>query len=91
MGLELMVAPEYRLPELNAVRVPKGVDEAAVRAWLLNQHDLEIGAGLGPLAGKVWRIGLMGASCTEWHVNYCLEALGDALERSGQAPARAMG
>ena len=79
LGLEFLVAPQYRLPQLNAVRVPQGVDEARVRAVLLDRHGLEIGAGLGPLAGRIWRIGLMGASCTEHHVALCLEALGDAL------------
>jgi alanine-glyoxylate transaminase/serine-glyoxylate transaminase/serine-pyruvate transaminase len=79
MGLEMFVQPEYRLPQLNAVRVPEGVDEAAVRSHLLNEFNLEIGAGLGPMAGKIWRIGLMGASCTEQHVDVCLEALQSAL------------
>jgi alanine-glyoxylate transaminase/serine-glyoxylate transaminase/serine-pyruvate transaminase len=79
MGLEFYVAPEYRLPQLNAVKVPEGVDEAAVRSVLLNQFNLEIGAGLGPLAGKIWRIGLMGASSTEKHVELCLRGLKTAL------------
>jgi len=81
MGLEFLVEAEYRLPQLNAVKVPEGVDEAAVRDVLLNQFNLEIGAGLGPLAGKIWRIGLMGASSTEHHVELCLEALQTALKR----------
>ncbi len=75
MGIEFCVEPAYRLPQLNAVKVPDGVDEAAVRKELLERFDLEIGAGLGPMAGKIWRIGLMGASCTERHVRLCLEAL----------------
>ena len=79
MGLEFYVAPEYRLPQLNAVKVPEGVDEAAVRSLLLDQFNLEIGAGLGPLAGKIWRIGLMGASSTEKHVELCLQGLKTAL------------
>lgn len=79
MGLEFYVEAEYRLPQLNAVKVPAGVDEAAVRAFLLNEYNLEIGAGLGPLAGKIWRIGLMGASSTERHINMCLEGLKAAL------------
>jgi len=82
LGLELIVAPEYRLPELNAVKVPNGIDEAAVRSYLLNEHNLEIGAGLGPLAGRIWRIGLMGASCTEDHVRFCLDSLGAALRKA---------
>jgi alanine-glyoxylate transaminase/serine-glyoxylate transaminase/serine-pyruvate transaminase len=79
MGLEFYVDEEYRLPQLNAVKVPDGVDEAAVRSFLLNQYNLEIGAGLGPLAGKIWRIGLMGASSTEKHVELCLDAIKGAL------------
>ena len=81
MGLEFMVAPEHRLPQLNAVKVPDGVDEAAVRGFLLSEFNVEIGAGLGPLAGKVWRIGLMGASCTPWHVDLCLKGFRAALKR----------
>ncbi len=79
MGLEFCVEPDYRLPQLNAIKVPEGTDEAAVRSFLLNEYNLEIGAGLGPLAGKIWRIGLMGASSTEKHVDLCLEALQAAL------------
>jgi alanine-glyoxylate transaminase/serine-glyoxylate transaminase/serine-pyruvate transaminase len=82
MGLEFYVEPDYRLPQLNAVKVPEGVDEAAVRSMLLNDFNLEIGAGLGPLAGKIWRIGLMGASSTEQHIELCLDALKTALEKS---------
>ncbi|MCP4045663.1 MAG: alanine--glyoxylate aminotransferase family protein [Gammaproteobacteria bacterium] len=79
MGLEFYVESDYRLPQLNAVKVPDGVDEAAVRSFLLNEYSLEIGAGLGPLAGKIWRIGLMGASCTEEHIKLCLDGLEAAL------------
>lgn len=78
-GLSMLVAPQHRLPQLNTVRVPDGVDEAAVRARMLTKYDLEIGAGLGPLKGKVWRVGLMGASATPWHVRLCLMALTEAL------------
>jgi alanine-glyoxylate transaminase/serine-glyoxylate transaminase/serine-pyruvate transaminase len=78
-GLKFLVAPEHRLPELNAVRVPEGIDEAQVRARMLAKYDLEIGAGLGPLRGQIWRIGLMGASATPWHVRLCLTALTEAL------------
>lgn len=82
MGLEFYVEEEYRLPQLNAVKVPDGVDEAAVRGFLLNEYNLEIGAGLGTLAGKIWRIGLMGASCTEKHIELCLDGLKAALAKS---------
>jgi alanine-glyoxylate transaminase/serine-glyoxylate transaminase/serine-pyruvate transaminase len=84
LGLAMLVAPEHRLPQLNTVRVPDGVDEAAVRAHMLARWDLEIGAGLGPLKGQVWRIGLMGASATPWHVRLCLTALADALGAQGR-------
>lgn len=82
MGLDFYVDPEYRLPQLNAVKVPEGVDEAAVRSFLLNEYNLEIGAGLGSLAGKIWRIGLMGASSSEKHIELCLDALQAALAKS---------
>lgn len=82
-GLEMLVDAKDRLPQLNTVRVPDGVDEAAVRAYVLKAWDLEIGAGLGPLKGKVWRIGLMGASATPWHVRLCLTALCEALAAQG--------
>jgi alanine-glyoxylate transaminase/serine-glyoxylate transaminase/serine-pyruvate transaminase len=82
-GLGFLVDEAYRLPQLNTVLVPDGVDEAAVRAHVLKHWDLEIGAGLGPLKGKVWRIGLMGASATAWHVRLCLTALGEALAAQG--------
>lgn len=85
LGLQMLVAPEHRLPQLNTVRVPEGVDEAAVRARLLAHWDLEIGAGLGPLKGQVWRIGLMGASASPWHVRVCLTALADALGAQGRS------
>jgi alanine-glyoxylate transaminase/serine-glyoxylate transaminase/serine-pyruvate transaminase len=84
-GLSFLVDEAYRLPQLNTVRVPDGVDEALVRAHVLKHWDLEIGAGLGPLKGKVWRIGLMGASATAWHVRLCLTALGEALAAQGCA------
>lgn len=83
-GLQMLVAAPHRLPQLNTVRVPDGVDEAAVRAHVLERWDLEIGAGLGPLKGQVWRIGLMGASATPWHVRLCLTALCDALAAQGR-------
>jgi alanine-glyoxylate transaminase/serine-glyoxylate transaminase/serine-pyruvate transaminase len=82
-GLKLLVDPAHRLPQLNAVVVPDGVDEAAVRTHVLANWDLEIGAGLGPLKGRIWRIGLMGASATPWHVRLCLTALCEALAAQG--------
>ena len=88
-GLTMLVDPRYRLPQLNTVLVPDGVDEAAVRAHVLKTWDLELGAGLGPLKGKVWRIGLMGASATAWHVRLCLTALCEALAAQGVTTDRA--
>jgi alanine-glyoxylate transaminase/serine-glyoxylate transaminase/serine-pyruvate transaminase len=92
MGLSLPVADAHRLATLTAVRVPDGVDEAAVRARLLQRHGIEIAGGLGPFAGKVWRIGLMGASCTTRNVTLLLAALEEALLAQGHrcAPGAAL-
>lgn len=81
LGLDLFVAEAVRLPQLNAVKVPDGVDEAGVRRRLLDEHGIEIGAGLGELAGKIWRIGLMGAGSAPRNVDRVLEALGKVLGR----------
>ncbi|NPA71303.1 MAG: alanine--glyoxylate aminotransferase family protein [Gammaproteobacteria bacterium] len=75
MGMEFVVAADQRLPQLNSVIIPDGVDDAAIRGTLLNDYNLEIGAGLGALAGKVWRIGLMGDSARKEKVLFCLAAL----------------
>ena len=75
MGIGFVVDEASRLPQLNSVRIPDGVDDAAVRSRLLNEFNLEIGAGLGDLAGKVWRIGLMGFSARAENVILCLSAL----------------
>jgi alanine-glyoxylate transaminase/serine-glyoxylate transaminase/serine-pyruvate transaminase len=72
-----------RLPQLNAVAVPDGVDEARVRNRLLEEHGIEIGAGLGVLAGKIWRIGLMGYSSRSDNIVRCLAALGSVLAADG--------
>ena len=87
MGVELIVKPQYRLPQLNAVSIPDGVDEALVRKRLLEEYGLEIGAGLGALAGKVWRIGQMGYASNTKNIIYCLGAL-DAVLTSLDAPIR---
>lgn len=87
LGLEFLVEKPYRLPQLNAVRVPADVDEAAIRARLLKDYDIEIGAGLGALAGKVWRIGLMGHTARKENVDRLLYALGKVL---GEARQRAV-
>lgn len=83
MGLRFTVDASVRLPQLNSVAVPDGVDEARVRSLLLERYGLEIGAGLGVLAGKVWRIGLMGSSCTRRHVMVCIDALENTLLELG--------
>ena len=79
LGLSLFVEPQYRLPMLNAVCVPDGVDEAAVRKVLREEHKIEIGAGLGPLAGKIWRFGLMGHTARPENVTRVLEVLKSIL------------
>lgn len=83
MGLRFTVDAAVRLPQLNSVAVPDGIDEARVRTLLLDRYGLEIGAGLGALAGKVWRIGLMGSSCTRRHVMLCIDALENTLIELG--------
>ena len=83
MGLKYLVKEEYRVPQMNAVRVPDGAHEAEVRKRLLAEFSLEIGAGLGPLAGKIWRFGTMGYSCRPDNVMLCLSALGSVLQDMG--------
>ncbi len=87
MGLAFVVPEAERLPQLNAIAIPEGVDDAAVRSMLLSDWQLEIGAGLGAMAGKVWRIGLMGHACNTRNVLLCLSALEDVLVRL-KAPVR---
>lgn len=79
LGLEFVVPKDERLPQLNTVYIPEGVDDVKVRTYLLNQYNLEIGAGLGEFAGKAWRIGLMGFGAKNENVALCLAALKDAL------------
>ena len=83
MGLKFLVKEPHRLPQMNAVFCPEGVDEAEVRKTLLEEFNLEIGAGLGPLKGKIWRFGIMGYSCRPDNVMLCLAALGSVLSRHG--------
>lgn len=83
MGLSFVVPEAARLPQLNAVTIPDGVDEAQVRGRLLNEFNLEIGSGLGALAGKVWRIGLMGYASNPKNVMFCLGALDAVLTDMG--------
>jgi alanine-glyoxylate transaminase/serine-glyoxylate transaminase/serine-pyruvate transaminase len=79
LGLKMYVEEEYRLPMLNAVTIPEGIDEAEVRKKLRFDHKIEIGGGLGPLAGKIWRIGLMGYTAQSENVERLLTALKSVL------------
>ena len=85
LGLAMAVAPSWRLWTLNSVRVPEGVDDLAVRRALLVEDQIEIGGGLGPLKGKIWRIGLMGESSTAANVTTLLGALERLLPRHGMS------
>jgi alanine-glyoxylate transaminase/serine-glyoxylate transaminase/serine-pyruvate transaminase len=85
MGFELFAQEGHRLPELTSVRVPegrlpKGLDEAGVRRLLLDRYSIEIGGGLGPVAGQVWRIGCMGHTARLRNVTLLLGALGEILD-----------
>jgi alanine-glyoxylate transaminase/serine-glyoxylate transaminase/serine-pyruvate transaminase len=88
MGLDLLPPETDRLWTLNAVTVPDGIDEAAVRRHLLEQFSIEVGAGLGPLAGKIWRVGLMGSSSSRELIVLLLGALEQALRAHGYESAR---
>jgi alanine-glyoxylate transaminase / serine-glyoxylate transaminase / serine-pyruvate transaminase len=85
LGLELLVAPEHRLPQLTTVCVPQdlpeGMDESTVRSELLQKYSIEIGSGVGPLAGKVWRIGCMGGTARPQNVEFLLSSLAEVLAR----------
>ncbi len=83
MGIGFIVPEGSRLPQLNAVIIPTGIDEAVVRKRLLHEYDLEIGAGLGTLVGKVWRIGLMGHSANASNIIFCLASLESILSDMG--------
>ena len=84
IALSLPVAECDRLPQLNLVSIPNDINDAQLRDYLLDKYDLEIGAGLGALAGEVWRIGLMGHSSKKENVILCVEALEDALINQGK-------
>ncbi len=80
LGMKMLVEKPYRLPMLNAVRVPEGADELAIRRRLRNEFKIEIGGGLGMLAGKIWRIGLMGYTVKKENVERLLAALTKILK-----------
>lgn len=79
LGFRFLVDEAHRLPNLNAVFLPDGIDEAKVRRQLLNDYNIEVGGGLGAFAGKIWRIGIMGESCTKNHVNMLVGALKEVM------------
>ena len=79
LGLELLVDKDHRLPSLNAVKIPEGIDDLPIRSKLLNDYHIEIGGGLGLFAGKIWRIGLMGHSAREENINTLLNAFKEIL------------
>jgi alanine-glyoxylate transaminase/serine-glyoxylate transaminase/serine-pyruvate transaminase len=81
LDLEIVSQAGHQLWQLNAVGVPEGVDEAAVRTQLLRDFNIEIGAGLGPLKGKIWRLGLMGEVSREKNVETVLDALRTVLNK----------
>jgi alanine-glyoxylate transaminase/serine-glyoxylate transaminase/serine-pyruvate transaminase len=83
VGLEMLVAPEHRIWNLNTPKVPQGVDEAKVRTTLLKEHGIEIAGGFGPLAGKIFRIGLMGPLATTEHVHDFVDCFAAALRGAG--------
>ena len=83
MGLTIVADEAVRLPSITAIRSPEGIDEAAVRRYLLGQYDIEVSGGLGALAGKAWRIGLMGQNSTASNVLTFLGAFEDALSQQG--------
>ena len=74
LGLELFVEESVRLPMLNAVKIPEGVNDGVVRNKLMNKFHIEIGGGLGPLAGKIWRIGLMGETAKKENIHRLMDA-----------------
>ena len=79
LGLKMLVDEKFRTPMLNSVIIPSGADDALIRKRLLEEYNTEIGSGLGPLKGKIWRIGLMGHSCTQENVDHILSALKSLL------------
>jgi alanine-glyoxylate transaminase/serine-glyoxylate transaminase/serine-pyruvate transaminase len=87
LGLRMHVPEAYRIPTLNTVRVPDSVDDAKVRKHLLDEAGIEIAGGFGPLAGKVFRIGVMGPLASEENVQFFLKEFGRALSAQGYSKA----
>ena len=88
LGLRFFAQEGSRLPILTAVHIPEGVSDATVRSNLLRQYNIEIGGGQGPVAGKIWRIGLMGENATASNVLTLLSALEEVLPQAGYEVAR---
>lgn len=91
MGLKYAVPAAHCLPMLNAIQIPDGINDAAVRSQLLNEFGIEIGGGLGAMKGKVWRVGLMGDTSSKRNVLLCLSALEKCLLDQGQRPPAGAG
>ncbi len=79
-GLELLADPDHQLPQLSAIRVPEGVDEQEVQLRLLQEHDIEVGGGLGPTAPSMWRVGLMGPNATTTTADRVMDAIEAVLD-----------
>jgi alanine-glyoxylate transaminase/serine-glyoxylate transaminase/serine-pyruvate transaminase len=84
LGMDYVSQEGHHLPMLNAVRIPEGADDAAIRRRLLDEYNLEIGGGLGAFKGKAWRIGLMGSGSSKRNVALVLAALRDVLKNAGK-------
>jgi alanine-glyoxylate transaminase / serine-glyoxylate transaminase / serine-pyruvate transaminase len=91
MGLKMFVDPPHRLWSLNTIAIPEGIDDARVRKSLLEEYDLEIGGGLGPLKGKIWRVGLMGYNSDAKNVLFFLTLLEQTLRAQGFEVPRGVG
>jgi alanine-glyoxylate transaminase/serine-glyoxylate transaminase/serine-pyruvate transaminase len=85
LGISPIPPAAERLPPLTTIGIPEGIADADFRAYLLSEHNLEIGAGLGALAGKAWRIGLMGYGCNLQAVERCLTAIAMGMQKFGQS------
>jgi alanine-glyoxylate transaminase/serine-glyoxylate transaminase/serine-pyruvate transaminase len=81
LGFKLFAQEGYRLPMLNSAYLPKGVEDVPVRKRLLNEYNIEVGAGLGQVKGKIWRVGLMGEACKIQNVAYLVSALKEILKK----------
>jgi alanine-glyoxylate transaminase/serine-glyoxylate transaminase/serine-pyruvate transaminase len=91
MGLKMFVDPPHRLWSLNTIAIPEGIDDLKVRKTLLEEYSMEIGGGLGPLKGKIWRVGLMGYNSDERNVLFFLTVLEQALRAQGFEVPRGVG